>query len=320
MKRFFNWLFSWVHFDEKTSFLKLPVVRATIIFFVTAAITIIVMINNNGEYKVSLSAKGFNTIVKDFGFAIGVLSALIPILVLFGAQHRANIMIKQIANQEVQIDKQQEQVVEQQTQNTFTNYYKHVEEFEKYIDKLLKSRYDNVFKEPFPRILYKIVFPSNSPFNLDLEVDYDAVFEASTQKLDKSAKTIYGNIKSVANGETDDGNSKQMREEYILSAIKALPSYIGVEFKESYLTEIQNHPVDSFYQLLYQMHYLVVAAINFSEGTSREKFNERYTKTTAYVAKLSTMKSEELDFEFMNDTINSTALYIAEREAKEAKN
>ncbi|MEZ9898219.1 hypothetical protein AB4379_12245 [Vibrio breoganii] len=75
----------------------------------------------NSDLKWSFDYEGFNFFVKAFSVPIAVLTSIIPIVGFIALNHRS-VQTK-------------EQIELARTQNMFTNYYKHIEEFEKYLDR-----------------------------------------------------------------------------------------------------------------------------------------------------------------------------------------
>lgn len=70
------------------------------------------------ELKFDGSYRGFNQFIEYFRFPIAVLATSIPLGAIYATNHRSEQTKKQIVTTNVQ--------------NNFINYYKHIEEFEKY--------------------------------------------------------------------------------------------------------------------------------------------------------------------------------------------
>ena len=108
------------YFDSNKSFFELKIVKNTGITIFTISTLISLIIFFNTDYTVCLTANCFNQFILDFRFPIGILALMIPIGALFAAEHRSKLTIAQIKSAE--------------SQNNFSNYFKHIEEFKKYIE------------------------------------------------------------------------------------------------------------------------------------------------------------------------------------------
>lgn len=107
-------------FDADRSFFSLPIVIWTFAVIAICAITACLAIALSTNLTFDFSADGFNTFLKYFQFPLGIVALLIPIMAIYATNHRS-----------VQ---QKRQIQLASTQNEFANYYKHLEEFQKYYD------------------------------------------------------------------------------------------------------------------------------------------------------------------------------------------
>lgn len=105
-------------FNPKKSFFELPVVRWAIGIHVAIASASALAILITGDYGFSPTADGFNRFLTDFKLPIGFLAMLIPVMALLATNHRS--------------EQTREQIRVAESQNVFANYYKHMEEFERY--------------------------------------------------------------------------------------------------------------------------------------------------------------------------------------------
>ncbi|WP_078085451.1 hypothetical protein [Microbulbifer mangrovi] len=128
-------------FSPNKSFIELPIVWFTISIISFISIACAAFITANGGYKLTLNANGFNFFLSEFKFPLGILALIIPVVALLAANHRS--------------EQTKAQIHATNSQNLFTNYYKHIEEFEKYI-----SNHQNL-KENIksPRNLHKKIYP-----------------------------------------------------------------------------------------------------------------------------------------------------------------
>ncbi|MCC4774997.1 hypothetical protein AB4077_19335 [Vibrio cyclitrophicus] len=115
-----------IYFDPDTSFFELKIVRLTALVFITVFLIIFGMIIHKSNLwgKWNLTYTGFNNLLDYFKVPLGFLALIIPVGAVFAANHRSEQTKKQLALTH--------------NQNLFTNYYKHVEEFEKFANNRLE--------------------------------------------------------------------------------------------------------------------------------------------------------------------------------------
>lgn len=106
------------HFDPRKSFFELTVVKATFVVIVALSIFFALVIIYNSDLKSDLSYSGFNNFLEIFKVPLGTFALLIPSVALLAANHRS--------------EQTREQILTAQSQNNFSNYFKHIEEFEKF--------------------------------------------------------------------------------------------------------------------------------------------------------------------------------------------
>ncbi|MBY7846727.1 hypothetical protein KW417_14380 [Vibrio fluvialis] len=109
------------NFDPEISFLDLRVVRITIGIMLSASIVMALIIYNQTRLELRFDYEGFNNLLNIFKVPLGFSALIIPIVALLAANHRSEQTKKQI------------EVTNKQ--NCFSNYYKHLEEFEKHFQK-----------------------------------------------------------------------------------------------------------------------------------------------------------------------------------------
>jgi hypothetical protein len=141
-------------FDPKKSILSLPVFWLLSGLVVLVSIVSASLIIANSELSFDFSYKGFNNAILIFKFPLGFLATLIPLIALMNANHRS--------------EQTKAQILYTESQATFSNYYKHIEEFEKYIDTHLENRVSISSK----RDLHYKLYPNarQGDFNIDDEV------------------------------------------------------------------------------------------------------------------------------------------------------
>ncbi|QLF94087.1 hypothetical protein HW090_13130 [Pseudomonas sp. ABC1] len=137
---FFKKLFS---FEPKRNFFGLPIFRVTIGFFFGLAAIATCLIIVFSDLQCDLSYNGFNHAITIFKFPLGILAAAIPIIALLAANHKS--------------EQTRETIRIASSNNNFTNYHKHISEFEVYIE---KHHDDNEIKIKSLRDLHKTSFPN----------------------------------------------------------------------------------------------------------------------------------------------------------------
>ena len=108
-----------IMFDPETPLLGLPVVRLSFLIIVGSATLLSVILVLDGDLKPQWDYHGFNHFLEVFRVPLAVIALLVPVIALYGANHRSEQTRKQI-----QVS---------QSQNNFANHFKHIEEFEKYL-------------------------------------------------------------------------------------------------------------------------------------------------------------------------------------------
>ncbi|PSV11670.1 hypothetical protein C0W59_19245 [Photobacterium kishitanii] len=155
------------HFDPNKSFLSLKILWLVVGVLVVISCIISGVISYNSKLYWDFSADGFNCFISLFRFPLGISALIIPIVALLAANHRSEQTKKQIelAN----------------TQNVFQNYYKHVEEFTKYVNSIESKLFFSVRK------LHKYLYPYSKDGRYFLKI---AVIEESEKVFKDSFKKI----------------------------------------------------------------------------------------------------------------------------------
>jgi hypothetical protein len=167
-------------FDPHKAFFELKVVIFTLIIVPIISILTAITIVHNSSLQCDLSHAGFNNALVIFKFPIAILASLIPLIAILAANHRS--------------EQQRESIRLSQNQNTFSNYYKHVEEFEKHIKRILDETAE---LEISSRRLYSSIFKRSKVgiYNVEKEAAEGIYQLISLFKL---------NVKSLASNDTDD--------------------------------------------------------------------------------------------------------------------
>ncbi|EJG1583068.1 hypothetical protein CIF45_RS22770, partial [Vibrio parahaemolyticus] len=106
------------YFNPHKSFISLPALWGVVVALSLFSLVLAFIIVANSELDVDLSFTGFNNFLTVFRVPLGILALIIPIVALLAANHRS--------------EQTKEQIRVTNQQNNFANYYKHIEEYEKY--------------------------------------------------------------------------------------------------------------------------------------------------------------------------------------------
>lgn len=112
-------------FNPEKSLISLGIFKATVLAHIIAAAILSLVIAYNSELSPSFSYEGVNFFVEAFRVPLAILALIIPMVALLASNHRSEQTIKQIKSAT--------------SQNTFSNHYKHLEEFEKYCNSLFEG-------------------------------------------------------------------------------------------------------------------------------------------------------------------------------------
>lgn len=149
-------------FDPHKSFLNLEILWFVVGFFNLSAFISWVMIIHYSNIDFEFSYVGFNGFIDIFQVPLGILAIIIPIVALLAANHRS--------------EQTKEQLRLTQEQNNFSNYYKHIEEFEKYCEGH-KSEIPEINK---PRQTYVKIFKESK----------NGIFSISQDSIQEVTKTV----------------------------------------------------------------------------------------------------------------------------------
>ncbi|PTP02661.1 hypothetical protein CWN85_08705 [Vibrio splendidus] len=159
-------------FDPKKSFFKLRIVWLSFGTLVLIAVFCGILIVVNSDLTRDLSYNGFNFFLSAFRFPLGILAMIIPIVAVLAANHRS--------------EQTKEQIRVTNIQNTFSNHYKHIEEFKKYVEELALEPMDDMRI----RRMHKKIFPLSHKGShaIDSKLIHD--FGTECQNIEKYLKHI----------------------------------------------------------------------------------------------------------------------------------
>lgn len=164
-------------FDPEKAFFQLPIVWWTISLFTVTSAVITLIILFKSELQVDLSYTGFNLWITINKLPLGILALLIPVIAVLATNHRS--------------EQTKETINLTRSQNRFSNYYKHLEEFTKYTDKISN---DDIKIDA--RKLHAHLFP-------DARVGSYLINKDTLVNTKNNLKIIAALIKSLSNSEND---------------------------------------------------------------------------------------------------------------------
>lgn len=179
-----------VTFDPDKAFLSLPIVRYTLSFILLSVAASICTIAINDTLYFSFNSDGFNSAANIFRVPIGLFTLSIPALALLAANHRSEQTKQQMTLTRNQIARTDRQIEIAAGQNVFSNYFKHLEEFEKRFNKGSNKGGMHISN---PHKLHSAMFPRARKGELSVDPDF--------------YRTFSGNVTSFINACTDLSNA-----------------------------------------------------------------------------------------------------------------
>lgn len=235
-------------FDPRKSFFELKVVRLTFASIILLSISFFVIIILNSELDSDFSYRGFNYFVDVFKVPLATLALLIPAVALLAANHRS--------------EQTREQILTAQSQNNFSNYYKHVEEFEKFC----KNNETEKIKVINVRSLHDIIFEDAKNGDYECSIYFeDSVdehvgdffqicrgFEYEMQNADDLGKMLYAL----------DGLKEEWMRFY---SVKLIDRHDGVDYKyKGKSIYLSGKRIEGFIQEFVEIANYLVIISNFS--------------------------------------------------------
>ncbi len=167
-------------FDPETSLINLKPVRWC---FWTAiglcSLTVIAIATKAFALSFDFSGDGFNRLIDLYKVPLGILATGLAVIGILGANHRSEQTKRQIQRTSHQIDLTTKQIELSRDQNNFSNYFKHIEEFEKYRE-TLKSDLVEVKKM---RNIHSRIFPGARDGNFRVDDVLAGFFALQLERL-----------------------------------------------------------------------------------------------------------------------------------------
>jgi hypothetical protein len=142
-------------FDPHKSILEPTIFKVTVLLIITLSLTTAIIIIYSTRLHFDLSSNGLNNAVSIFRIPLSILTLVIPLVALISANHRS--------------EQTREQLRLSNNQNNFTNYYKHIDEFEKHCQKQW-NKYE--FEISKPRSFHKMLFPKAMDGQFTISSDF----------------------------------------------------------------------------------------------------------------------------------------------------
>jgi hypothetical protein len=171
--------------DPLKSFYDLPQLKygVLVISFFSLISTTIIWIIDSPDLLVS--SEGFNNLFEIYKAPLGILAMVIPYIAFLATTHRS-VQAKE------QIEATNKQISIIMNQNIFANYYKHVDEFGKYLESLnLIGK--NIIKSK--NTLYNILYPNSKKGDYSFEPH----IKNSLSSLNESFGELFNNLGSGFN-------------------------------------------------------------------------------------------------------------------------
>lgn len=161
-----------MQFHPEKSLFDLPLVRRIAWLTIIFALSLSLVIALNSGLRAQFDYAGFNHAIEVFRVPLGVLALGLSLVGICGANHRSEQTKRQIERTSLQIELTR-------SQNDFANYYKHIEEFEKYCAKLKKPDTEVILT----RNLYRKLFLKSRNGDFLISPDIVDNFNASLSKF-----------------------------------------------------------------------------------------------------------------------------------------
>jgi hypothetical protein len=166
-------------FDPNKAFLQLTIVHITISAILLITVASIAAILSHDPRPFVFSSAGFNEAAAYLKVPLGLLTVSIPLLALLAANHRSEQTKQQMTLTRTQIARTDKQIQLTSGQNNFSNFYKHIEVFEKFCAEHLKNKSISLIN---PRKTHNYLFPNSR--NGDFKANEWAVKELHKASID----------------------------------------------------------------------------------------------------------------------------------------
>ncbi|MFW1641621.1 hypothetical protein ACEV8D_22805 [Vibrio parahaemolyticus] len=214
------------YFNPHKSFISLPALWGVVVALSLFSLVLAFIIVANSELDVDLSFTGFNNFLTVFRVPLGILALIIPIVALLAANHRS--------------EQTKEQIRVTNQQNNFANYYKHIEEYEKYA--MTIADYEEISRRNIRRN-HKLLFSR--------AIDGD--YSVSTELLE-TIKLLAVDI------DAKEMAKSELHERYLAISNEFRLDDTDVESSEYDVDEVY----ENFHKLVYKIDYLMSFSDTYS--------------------------------------------------------
>ncbi len=227
-------------FNPNTSFIKLPIIWWTVLILIAVSFLVGLIIKFHSSHYLCGSASCFNFFLAEYKMPLGILALIIPIVALYAAAHRSAQTTEQIRITN--------------SQNLFSNYYKHIEEFEKYIEIMVIGDLVRVFDI---RRLHRALYPNAK------SGDY-----STDQNI---AALVFSEVRNVIQMIERLGDKELTKESLVAISyrFKLIESQLsGVTFERDYTKDGINGGVGlrNFFHLLVDRILVIHTVLSFDLG------------------------------------------------------
>ncbi|KAB8051620.1 hypothetical protein GCN78_11385 [Janthinobacterium rivuli] len=184
-------------FHPERSLFSLPVVQWTFLVFLCIAIALAATIAIIDPAPFSMTSAGLNNAAEYFKIPLAILAIGLTFIGIYGANHRSEQTKKQIERALTQIELSNSQMKITKEQNNFSNFYKHIEEFDKYCNSISTEK----LKITQTRQLHRIIFPKANAISGNYEVSADFISD-----LEKLVNLFL----DLSNGFNDENKEKRI--------------------------------------------------------------------------------------------------------------
>ena len=165
-----------VFFDPDKGFHELLIVRVALATVLIVCVFLIVIIAITADTNLQINSIGLSNAASLFRVPVGAFTLSLPFFALLAASHRSEQTKQQMKLTRTQIARTDRQIGLSSDQNNFSNYYKHIEEFEKFCDSHLKDLAVTVTSH---RKLHAAIYPRARDGELIFDSEFRRNFDTS---------------------------------------------------------------------------------------------------------------------------------------------
>ncbi|OOE61079.1 hypothetical protein [Salinivibrio kushneri] len=263
LKSAYNKVMEKLALTPDVSFTRLFAFKLVLGLGIVGAITSMLVIAFCSNLQEDFTYKGFNHFFVVFKFPVSVIAAMLSVIGLIALAHRSEQSARQIKQSA-------EQIKLSETQNIFTNYYKHIEEFEKYIatNKNINNHLMTSQPDITARDIYTTYFPNSKSGN---GYQIEPLF---CDKIKSTIIDILNHLKDFYESEHEDTQALAKAKACFLNAFKSQPKLKSLCEKRiiEQTSKDMNNDHALHYTIFEQMYYTLEKYIYLAqfEATSEQ--------------------------------------------------